>query len=102
HQLLLFNLPKLDSKTSKEEWFILLEKKGVSIPIWPINDHKTMAEWIFNRAKSYQLKLNLALSEVLAHYVEGNSLAADQALYKLSLLNEREIDQQLLAAHMPD
>ncbi|MBN1240918.1 MAG: DNA polymerase III subunit delta [Gammaproteobacteria bacterium] len=74
-------------------WVKSLEKAGVQVEIWPI-ERAELPAWIRSRAGRYDLKLTAGAAELLAERVEGNLLAADQELAKLSLTGIRgEIDE---------
>lgn len=77
--------PKLDKNTSASKWAKTIEKKGVSLPIWPISVRELPA-WIANRMRAAGLQPDREAVSLLADRVEGNLLAADQEIEKLRLL----------------
>jgi len=95
--LFVINMGKLDDKTTKTAWYIGLEKNAVILPIWPIAGEQLPA-WLSQRAASkYQLSLSKASCQVIADYVEGNLIAAAQALEKIYLLKaEQPLDEHLI------
>jgi len=82
--LVLIQMNKLDNKISQTNWFKTLEKIGVIINIWPINN-ENLPQWIAQRAQKMQLNLSASSSRLLAEQVEGNLLAANNELEKLAL-----------------
>lgn len=100
--LLIINIGKMDIKTSKSTWCTLLEKVGALITIWPI-PHEQLPQWILRRAKANQLDFNLKLAALLADYVEGNLIAAAQAIEKLAVLKTQEpINEDVIKQMMID
>lgn len=83
--VLLIDIGKLDDKISKSAWYKALEKAGMVIQIWPIARDQ-LPGWILQRAKRYKLTLAPDAATLLADYVEGNLVAAAQALEKFYLL----------------
>lgn len=95
--VLLVDIGKIDDKIAKSAWYQALEKQGLVAAIWPIPIEQLPA-WIMQRAKRYQLSLQPAAAQLLADYVEGNLVAAAQAIEKMVLLKpERPIDVTLVA-----
>ena len=84
-QFLLISCAKLDKKAKNKAWYKKLEQLGVHIEIWPI-DAKELPSWLAMRAKMKGLKLDSEAIQVFADRIEGNLLAAQQEVERLSLL----------------
>jgi len=82
--LLLLVTPKLDSSVQKSKWFKVLENKIGIIQIWPL-DLKQLPLWLKNRLQIHALTLDFAGIDFLIDYTQGNLLALNQELEKLSL-----------------
>jgi DNA polymerase III subunit delta len=83
--VLLIVSPKLEAATLKTKWFSALEEKGALIQIWPV-DIAALPQWILNRLKQRGIHADTEAVNMLADRVEGNLLAADQEIEKLSVL----------------
>jgi DNA polymerase-3 subunit delta len=83
---------KLDAAASRSAWAKSFEKHGVRLDIWPV-ERAVLPRWIAARARELGLELGADAAEVLADRVEGNLLAADQELRKLSLTASGPIDE---------
>jgi DNA polymerase-3 subunit delta len=80
---------KLDRKASDAPWVRAVEKHGVWVPIWPV-ETAALPGWLRARAKQLQVDLEPAAAQLIVERVEGNLLAANQELQKLSLLTQGE------------
>lgn len=83
-RLVLIAAGKLDSAASRSSWVKAIEASGVVLQIWPV-ERAALPAWIGERARSLSVRLTPAAAAALADRVEGNLLAADQELRKLSL-----------------
>lgn len=100
--LLLISIGKADSKVAKSAWYTSLEKIGVAIAIWPIPIEQ-LPQWIIARAQKYKLHMQRDAAILLAEYIEGNLVAAAQALEKIYLLKpEQAIDTALIEKVLTD
>ena len=89
--------PKLDRSSSASKWAKTIDKKGVSLPIWPI-DVRELPGWIANRMRSAGLRPDRDAVRLIADRVEGNLLAADQEIEKLRLLlGEGEVSAEAVS-----
>ncbi len=84
-QLLLISCTRLDNKSMKKDWYRKLEQTGIHLTIWPV-DSKNLPGWVDRRARKSGLKLESKALKVLTDRVEGNLLAAQQEIERLSLL----------------
>jgi DNA polymerase-3 subunit delta len=82
--ILLIITDKLDKKAGEAAWVRAIEEKGVWLAIRPV-DSAALPAWLRARAKSLQLDLTPAAAQLIVDRVEGNLLAAQQELEKLSL-----------------
>lgn len=82
--LLILHGPKLKSAQQQAKWFKALTKKGVFVPVYT-PERAQLATHINQLARRYQLALDSDAIALLTDWFEGNLLALDQALHKLSL-----------------
>jgi len=101
--LLIISTGKLDMNLQKSKWFKALDKNGVIIQHWEIqNEH--LIGWILKQMTQLGLKTNNEVAEAIAYCTEGNLLASMQEIQKLQIayptghINTKEflnqIDQQ--------
>jgi DNA polymerase-3 subunit delta len=83
--LFIVTAPKLDRSTANSKWAKTLDKKGVSLEIWPISSRE-LPGWIANRMRQAGLQPDRDAVAMIADRVEGNLLAAGQEVEKLRLL----------------
>jgi DNA polymerase III subunit delta len=77
--------PRLDGTAIASAWVKAIEQHGVWVPFWPI-DAQGFDRWLVARARKLGLELDADALALLATRVEGNLLAAQQELEKMSLL----------------
>ena len=83
--VLIINAGKVDGNAKKSAWYKAVEQSGLVVQCWPVPVEKLSA-WLKQRFKMRDMD---AAHEVLAYisqHIEGNLLAADQEIEKLSLL----------------
>lgn len=83
--IFIFHGSKLDGPSANRKWFKTLTQLGCYLPLYDI-DVKTLPRWLQNQARSLNLNLSPELSLLLVELFEGNLLALEQELQKLSLL----------------
>lgn len=83
---------KLDASVTRSAWVKSFEKHGARVEIWPV-DRAAMPRFIQSRARELELSMSSAAAALLADRVEGNLLAADQELVKLSLTADGPIGE---------
>lgn len=83
--LLLITSPKIEVASTKTQWFKKIEALAAIVQIYPVEANK-LPQWIHNRLKQHQLSADRDAIQLLAERIEGNLLAADQELEKLSLV----------------
>jgi len=82
--LLIISTGKLDMNQQKSKWFKALDKKGVIIQHWEVqNEH--LVGWITNQMTQLGLKTNKEVAEAIAYCTEGNLLASMQEIQKLQI-----------------
>lgn len=82
--LLVISADKIDMAQQKSKWFKTLEKFGVIIQHWEIqNDH--LVGWIVNHMSALGLDSNQEIAKNIAFCTEGNLLAAMQEIEKLKI-----------------
>jgi DNA polymerase III subunit delta len=86
--LLLIVSGKLERETQGAAWVRVLQERGAWLPIWPI-ERARLPQWLRQRARNAQLTLGEDAAAMLAERCEGNLLAAQQEIDKLSLLLPR-------------
>lgn len=80
---------KLDSRQIKSKWVQAIEGCGVVVQAKQVPTQE-VPNWIHQRAALNGLQLSQEAANLLAERTEGNLLAADQELIKLSLLLRSE------------
>lgn len=95
-------MPKLDQNQLKSKWYKALDKAGVVIQVWPVNEQR-LPPWIEQRMRLKGLTPEKDVINMLAERVEGNLLAASQEIEKLLLLfGPGIITAEQLAASVSD
>ncbi len=80
----IFVTPALDRASRKAAWLRAIENRGRIVELKPVYDNQ-LADWILERARAKGLGLDGQAAQFLAERTEGNLLAADQELEKLSI-----------------
>jgi len=78
-------LPTLEREAKNSAWFAALEAQAQVLTINEV-DAANLPTWISNRLAQHGQRTSQQTLEFLAHQVEGNLLAANQEVQKLSLL----------------
>lgn len=84
-KLLVIITDKLNASQQKTRWYQAVDKSGMIIQL-PVINRNNLGYWISTRAQQKKLKLSSESISVLAELTQGNLLATQQALEKLSLL----------------
>ena len=83
---LLIISPKLDAATQRSQWVKAIEKVGHWLPLWPVTRQQFPA-WLAQRIAQAGLKVeDRRCIDILVARTEGNLLAAQQEIEKLTLL----------------
>ncbi|HLQ25273.1 MAG TPA: DNA polymerase III subunit delta [Acidiferrobacterales bacterium] len=83
--LLMVITGRLDKAAQQSRWVQALEQAGVTVAVWPLEAAK-LPQWLRRRLDLRGVQAQPAVAELLAHYMEGNLLAAAQEIDKLALL----------------
>ena len=80
----IFVAPVLDRQSKNSSWYKAIESVGKIIELKPVYEDQ-LADWLLQRARGKGFSIDLQSAQFLAERTEGNLLAADQELEKLSL-----------------
>jgi DNA polymerase-3 subunit delta len=83
--ILLLYTGELDGAVKRSKWFKQLQKSAVMVAVYPLKEQQ-LKNWLIKRLQKEELYCNNDAIIFLAELVEGNLLAADQEITKLSLL----------------
>lgn len=83
--MLIVSAPKLDRGAAASKWAKAIDKRGVTLPLWPVGVRELPA-WINGRMRRAGLRPDREAVAMVADRVEGNLLAASQEIEKLRLL----------------
>lgn len=83
--ILLIIAGKVESATRKSKWYKALDHVAAIITVWPIEGQQ-LSQWLQRRLQAKGLTLQADSIQLINDRVEGNLLAADQEIEKLSLL----------------
>lgn len=83
--VLLINAGKLDAGSKKSAWYKAIDKKGMLVQCWPIPAEK-LPQWLRQRFRIREMEADDEVLGYISQHVEGNLLAAEQEIEKLSLL----------------
>jgi DNA polymerase-3 subunit delta len=84
--LLIISCGAWDGAARKSKWASELAKAGGLVEIWPVKPGE-LPDWIARRMQAAGLKADAEAVRLLAEFVEGNLLAAQQEIDKISLLD---------------
>ena len=88
----IFVTPQLDRQGRNAGWCKAIQSTGEIVELKPVYDNQ-LADWLMQRARAKGLNIDAQSAQFLAECTEGNLLAADQELEKLSV---RFVDQDLI------
>jgi DNA polymerase-3 subunit delta len=99
----IFSVPALDRQSRNASWCKAIQAAGKIVELKPVYENQ-MADWLLHRANGKGLNLDLQSALFLAERTEGNLLAADQELEKLSIrfADQSEIDFETIAASVSE
>ncbi|MCH9743357.1 MAG: DNA polymerase III subunit delta [Gammaproteobacteria bacterium] len=83
-KILIITTQKLTAAQKRSQWYKLIDKHGVILPIWPPNASE-LQHWIKTQLQQAQLSTSQQGIQLIAHLTEGNLLATHQAIEKLRL-----------------
>ncbi len=84
--VLLISVGKLESAAQKSQWFQAVDKLGVVVQVWPLQQQELL-HWLQRRAERKGMHIDGDALKSLAARIEGNLLAAAQELEKLYILH---------------
>lgn len=87
--VLLLLADRLDSNAKKSAWFKAIETQGMVVEIWPV-EVEDLPAWLAKRANEMGMSFEVDALQALADRVEGNLLAAQQELQKLTLVHPNQ------------
>ena len=82
--IFIFVVPKLDRSSKKSSWFKRVQQAGEIVELQTVYNNQ-LVDWVIQRARQKSLSIDLESASFLAERTEGNLLAADQELEKLSI-----------------
>ena len=88
----IFVIPTLDRQSRNTSWCKAIQAAGEIVELKPVYDNQ-LADWLLQRARGKGLNIDSQAAQFLAERTEGNLLAADQELEKLSI---RFLDQSAI------
>jgi len=80
----IFVTPALDRQSKNAGWCKAIQSVGEVVELKPIYDNQ-LADWLLQRARGKGFSIDSQSAQFLAERTEGNLMAADQELEKLSL-----------------
>lgn len=87
--ILIFHGPRLDANASNRKWFKSLTNIGCYLPLYDL-EGKNMQQWLQRQTQQLNLRLDPATFPLLIELFEGNILALEQELQKLSILHGQD------------
>jgi len=92
--MLLVQVPKLDRSTMNSAWVKAIDKIGLVLRIWPLNESETKS-WIRKKISAMGYAAPNEVIDFICQHVEGNLLAAMQEIEKIILIcDSKELDLQ--------
>jgi DNA polymerase III subunit delta len=94
--------PRLDREAQGAEWVRTAEARGAWVQVWPVDPQRFVA-WLRGRCRALGLEAEAEALALLASRTEGNLLAAQQELAKLTLLApSRNVTTDVVLASVAD
>ena len=84
--VLIISSGKLDGGSKNSAWYKALDKVGVTVACWPIEDRE-LSHWLRHRFSAKGIEVDDEVVQYMRDRVEGNLLAAAQEIEKLYMLN---------------
>ena len=88
--VLILHGAKLDTATTNKKWFKQFSEQGIYLPVYDM-DSRAIQQWLNRQCRNYQLNVPIDAQHVLIDLFEGNILALDQELQKLSILFANQV-----------
>ena len=86
--IIIITAKKLSAGEKKLAWIKKFDKYGTIITVWPIYPNQ-MTNWVRNRARQISINLDQDALLLLVSYTQNNLAAADQALLKIKLCQDK-------------
>jgi len=86
--ILIIHGPRLDTAASNRKWFKTLTNHGCYLPLYDL-EGKSLQQWLQRQVQQLKLKLDPPIFPLLIELFEGNILALEQELQKLSILHNQ-------------
>lgn len=100
--LLLITCSKLSSSQQRSNWYQTIEKQAVVVPIWPLATHQ-LKLWVKFRLQQQNMSANEDALDLLVSFHQGNLLALEQTISRLSLLyGNIRLTREQLTEHLTD
>ena len=100
--LIIISCPKLDKAANSSKWIKYIKEIGGIIQVWPIKGNQ-LKFWLKNKFREKNLTITQGAIDLLIDRVDGNLLAASQAVEKISLsYQEKEINDKTINAAISD
>jgi DNA polymerase-3 subunit delta len=80
----IFVTPILDRQSKNASWCKAIQARGELVELKPVYDNQ-LADWLQQRARDKGLRIDPQSAQFIAERTEGNLMAADQELEKLSI-----------------
>ncbi|WKE66631.1 DNA polymerase III subunit delta [Gallaecimonas kandeliae] len=84
--LLVIRGPRAEKGVSNAPWFKTMSEQGLYLPLYPLGDRE-FPGWLARKLQDAGFKPTPGAIQALAHFTEGNLLAAAQEVEKLGLLH---------------
>ncbi len=93
---LLIQAPRLDRNTMNSAWVKAVDKAGIILRTWPLNEIETK-NWIKEKLEAKGFSVTNDVVAFIVQHVEGNLLAAMQEIDKIALICEtKRLDIQAI------
>lgn len=84
--LLVLRGPRAEKGITNAPWFKTMSEQGVYLPLYPLGDRE-FPGWLARKLQDAGFKATPGAVQALAHFTEGNLLAAAQEVQKLALIH---------------
>ena len=100
--LIIISCPKLDKAANSSKWIKRIKEIGGIIQVWPIKGDQ-LRLWLKNKFREKNLTITHGAIDLLIDRVDGNLLAASQAVEKIYLSYQgKEINEKIINAAISD
>ena len=100
--LIIISCPKLDKTANSSKWIKRIKEIGGIIQVWPIKGNQ-LSLWLKNKFREKNLTITQEAIDLLIDRVDGNLLAASQAVEKIYLSYQgKDINEKIIDAAISD